>query len=219
MSGDQGEWGKNRFTNYIRNASFERAARQLRLQVDALLASYLPVRLSTVISSLFDLVGYRSYYTITLQQLFRSFWAIFGWGHVYLIGSKPYRILLVISSIALIGDVIYFWKRRRELPIHALGVLGLASLGVWGMATTRGVNSVFTDQFIPGARYAYPAIVPTVLFFVIGWREILNIVGKRLHLPTNLQHAVYISFFLVLNVVSIYSIYIHYNPGQRTLIP
>jgi hypothetical protein len=214
MNADLGTWGGDHFTNYVRNASFERGAPQLRPQVDMLLASYLPVRLSNVISSLFDPEGYRSYYSISMQHLFRTFWAVFGWGEVNLVGSKPYRILLIISLIALTGDGIYIWKKRRELPIHILGFLGLALVGVWGMATIRGVNSVFTDPFIPAARYAYPAIAPTVLLFVVGWREILKIIGERLHLPKCLQHAVYISFFVILNVVSIYSIYLYYNPGQ-----
>jgi hypothetical protein len=158
-----------------------------------------------------DLPGFRSYYTASAQHLFRSFWAVFGWGQVYLIGSKPYRILLLLSLIAVIGDGIYMWNNKQRLSWHILGFLGIALLGVWGMAAIRGVSTVFSNVFIPAARYAYPVIVPTVMLFVVGWLEILIIIGERLKISQLFQYAVYISFLLLLNGLSIYSIWLYYD--------
>jgi hypothetical protein len=133
VNGTQVEWGDERLDNFIRNASFERAVPQFRPQIDDFLTAYLPSRLSLVISSLIDFEGYRAYYTGAAEHLFRSFWAVFGWGQVRLLGSKPYRILLIITIIGLIGDMVYLWRNRRELPFHSLGFLGLHSseCGVW----------------------------------------------------------------------------------------
>jgi hypothetical protein len=79
------------------------------------------------------------------------------------------------------------------------------------MALTRGVGSVFSNVFIPAARYAYPAIVPTVLLFVIGWREVLNFIADRLKIPRSISYAAYITFLLILNGISVYSIWTYYS--------
>lgn len=84
--------------------------------------------------------------------------------------------------------------------------INIALLDVWGMALTRGVSSLFSVLFIPAARYAYPVVVPTVLIFAAGWREIIRIVGERIHVPTKYQFGIYLGLFIFLNIVSIYSI-------------
>jgi hypothetical protein len=205
------KWGSEIFSNYIRNASFELKALRIKPEADSMIKSYIPLKISNLLSSVVDLQGFRSYYTASAQHLFRSFWAVFGWGQVYLIGSKPYRILLIISLIAVIGDVIYLLRNQQKLPWHILGFLGIALLGVWGMAAIRGVSTVFSNVFIPAARYAYPVIVPTVMLFVVGWLEILIIIGERLKISQLFQYAVYISFLLLLNGLSIYSIWLYYD--------
>jgi hypothetical protein len=211
VDGEKVVSGSEVLKNYIRNASFERAALKIRPKIDALLASYLPARLSLVISSLIDIEVYRAYYLSTFQHLFRSFWAVFGWGQVYLAGSRPYRILLFVSSIAFFGDAIYLWRNRRRLPWDILGFLGIALVGVWGMVATRGVGSISSNIFIPAARYAYPVVVPTVMLLVVGWREILKIIGERFKISQVYQIATIITFLLILNVISILSIRIFYN--------
>jgi hypothetical protein len=112
---------------------------------------------------------------------------------------------------AVFGDVIYLWKNQHRLLWHIFGFLCIALIGVWGMATTRGVGSIFSNTFIPASRYAFPVIVPSVMLLVVGWREILNITGRRLGLSTIYQYAIYIFFLLVLNGLSIYSIWLYYR--------
>jgi len=62
--------------------------------------------------------------------------------------------------------------------------------------------------FIPSARYAYPAIIPTALALNIGWLEIGWYFRKRIK-PKALA-GIFILFWLVLDLLAIASIVNYY---------
>ena len=70
----------------------------------------------------------------------------------------------------------------------------------------RGVHSLTDTIFIPGARYAYPAIIPTLLALNAGWLEIARPLARWLRLPPIAKYMVYFLLFLGLDVAAIASI-------------
>jgi hypothetical protein len=83
----------------------------------------------------------------------------------------------------------------------------LPVLTIWGLTLARGVSSYLGDHFIvPVARYAYPAIIPTMLMIDVGWLEIGRLGNDHLKIPAKVVYALFICFLVGLNIISIYSI-------------
>jgi hypothetical protein len=94
------------------------------------------------------------------------------------------------------------------IPWDALALLAVVLLGSWGAAAVRGaIHLSLLQLFLPVARYAYPAIIPTLLVLAFGWLECLCLLGKRQ--PAWLKPAVLLGTFAVLDVYAIWSI-VHY---------
>ena len=107
-------------------------------------------------------------YGAALANMFQSFWARFGWNHVAL-APWWYRILAGWMAIGAVGAVVALVRLRgQSAPSvgRALALLAVAGLLVWGLCFLR---TDYFRPFLPGARYAYPAIVPTVLALMAGW--------------------------------------------------
>jgi len=108
------------------------------------------------------------FYKASLVNVFQTFWARFGWNHV---GLAPawYWLLAGWTAPAAIGAVVGVGRfRGKGAPsvVQAVTLLTVAGLLVWGLCFLR------TDvlaPFVPGARYAFPAIVPTALALMAGW--------------------------------------------------
>jgi hypothetical protein len=205
--GAYGEWGGRPFNNLLRNASGESAWPRVRPLADRWGEGIIPHgRPSLILYSLLDWDGAGWYYRATSETLFRSFWGKFGWGHVSLIGNKPYRPLLVLTFFALVGFVVGLARWRKKIDWHILLFLSLAMVLVWGPTLVRGVPYIWLRIFIPVARYAYPVIIPTMLLLVSGLRAFW---------PSQVWK--YVKFGLViglvwLNAVAIYSIWSFYAP-------
>jgi hypothetical protein len=153
-----------------------------------------------------DWKGAGWYYLGTGANMLRTFWGKFGWGNVLLLGSKPYWALAIVTLLGMVGAGWAIWQRRHVLTWEILLLLGLALFGIWVPAIVRGIGSMFGWAFIPSARYAYPTILPTVLILNVGWLEISRILGRWLHMVSKLQVAIYLLFFVALDVLSILTI-------------
>ncbi len=210
-----GTWGGVPFKNLLRNGSAEQSSFYLRPWADALgtkiFSDYQGQEsFSLTIYSLIDLAISSDYYEWVSANLFRTFWAKFGWGHVPLMGSKPYsQILLPPTILGFIGIGLALWQfrdRLRKLPWGALFFLVLTFSMVWGLSFFRGSTYLLTQIYTPVARYAYPAIIPTVLILSTGWITVLASIEKWLHLPGWVKYAIYVAFFSILNAASLISI-------------
>jgi hypothetical protein len=83
---------------------------------------------------------------------------------------------------------------------------------IWGSALLRGVTSVIGGSyFFPVARYAYPAIIPTMLILNIGWLEITRWIEKFGKVKQKYQLWVLVAVFILLDILSVYSIYKFYT--------
>jgi 4-amino-4-deoxy-L-arabinose transferase-like glycosyltransferase len=188
---DGGVWAGKSFVNLVRNASAESAGLRVRLWADRLGASILPdqTRPSWIVGVLLDLRGAGWFHREIGWHMFRTFWGRFGWGHVLMLGSRPYRALAIFTGLALAGAAAFLWRRRRMLPLEMLLYLGLTASAAWLMTLVRSENYVLLRIYYPAARYAYPAIIPTLLLLHAGWSELYRPVSQRL--PRALGLALY----------------------------
>jgi hypothetical protein len=201
----RGNWAGKAFENPIRNASAEQGWPRLRTPVQELLAKTSPIRPNMILASLADWQNSRWYYRTTLKQLARTFWGQFGWGQI----SLPRNVLIALSLLTAIGglgSLVGLARNRQHISWSALVVLVIASLWIWGAALMRGVQSIVGAVFIPSARYAYPAIIPTVLALCAGWMEGPRWLERRLRLPGWVKNALYLTLFLALDALSIWTI-------------
>lgn len=208
-----GFWGDKPFVNLLRNGSAERAWFKVKPWADALVAKYFPDRgrPSQILYTLFDLNATGWYYRTTAKNLVRTFWAKFGWGHVPLLGHKPYRPLAAVTVLGLLGASVALWKRRRTVPWDALIILGVALMVIWGLTWVRGSIYLYHWIYIPGARYAYPAIFPTMLVLNAGWYEITEWIRRFLKTPFWVSpFVIYLTLLFTLDLLSILSIVQYY---------
>ena len=216
-NGERGVWGEQPFTNLLRNSSAEQAGPGVQSWANEIgtkiMPAWPPSFPSDTLVSLLDWKGAGWYYQATGANLLRTFWAKFGWGHVPLSGSKPYRALAVVTLLGMAGAGWTIWQRKHSLPWDVLLLLGLALFGIWVPAIIRGIGSLFGWALIPVARYAYPVIIPTVLVLNVGWREILRLYGQWLRMAPKVQLAAYLLFFAALDALSILTIIRFYNPS------
>ncbi|MGC9399882.1 MAG: hypothetical protein ACP5HM_12195 [Anaerolineae bacterium] len=169
------EYDKVLPTNYVRNGSAEQTWFRVRSWFEDPFRQYvgrLPLQLSPFLTSVFDWERTRWVYAPVLGNLFQTFWAAFGWGNVRL-PSYVYKTLLVVTAFGLVGAMKYaFTCMRRDLSQfmqRSLWVLFVSGSAMW-IQTILRVHPIYgRDFFNPGARYAYPAIIPTVLVLTGGW--------------------------------------------------
>jgi hypothetical protein len=175
-NGKQGNWGGRPFVNLLRNPSGGDVAPRIWSWVDDRAAQLLPDqnRPSLILASWLDWQGAGWYYKESVLSLMHTFWGKFGWGHVPLQGDKPYRLPGIFTLITIGGTFWGLWRRWRRLAWDQAAFLGLVLAGVWIPALVRGVGYVgFWHVYLPVARYAGPAIIPTALVLSLGWMEIV----------------------------------------------
>ncbi|UCD97438.1 MAG: hypothetical protein JSV42_10700, partial [Chloroflexota bacterium] len=210
-SGREGAWGGKQFQNLVRNPSAEYSGPRLRGWVETFIAQRYPANPILFLGLLLDPVPLENYYTTTIKSLLQTFWAKFGWGHVVIRGFHPYTILAVFTLMGIFGAAVSLVRTRKNIRWDIFLFLGFALLIVWGSAVLRGLPSVLDGSyFIPVARYAYPAIIPTMLILNIGWLEEISWIEKYIKIPKNVLLGILILCFVLLDMISIYSINQYY---------
>jgi hypothetical protein len=210
---DTGTWAGEAVVNAIRNASAESAGPRVYPWVDKLGSRVIPYngRPSLLVYSILDHERAGNYYLYAVKNLVQTFWGKFAWGHVKLEGTAIYSILTGATLIGLIGCIAIIGYKFPQYQLSALGVLGLALLGVWGLTLVRGVFHLFNvNSFIPGARYAYPVIGPTMGVLGYGWWSILSSIGKRLRLKAGFLVAGLGLAMLAVDIWSVISVWKFY---------
>lgn len=219
--GNSGTWGGREFENLIRNASAEHSGLRVTPWIDDLGARFLPdhTRPSAILAYLLDWQGVGWHYRLTLERLVKTFWAMFGWAHIPLMGSKPYHILAAITIMGISGFIVWFVRQfiqqRGKLPWNIVVLLAFQMLVVWGGTISRGVVYLGNNRlYLPVARYAYTAIIPTMLIITLGWLELLNLlfIWKRSpKIPAYLPPSIWIVILLIIDIWSVLSIYQYYQ--------
>lgn len=211
-NGLEGRWGGEEFKNLVRNASAENSWPWLRTWVDRFLVENFPGRPSLFLSTVLDYSTVEFYFRSTVIRLFQTFWGYFGWGHIPLLLPYSYRILFVVTVAGLFGSLVALIKNWKRLNWDVLAFLGLAVIAVWGLAALRGTGTLVDSRTqIPVARYAYPAIFPTMLLLNAGWLELFRQVQSRFKIPQIFLPIGFFAFFITLDVVSIVTIVKYYG--------
>ena len=77
--------------------------------------------------------------------------------------------------IALVGAIGGLFRKRRKMPWDIIFVFALALTFAWGMAFARSFGfTILYNWYVPVARHALPAIIPTALFLTFGWLEVFR---------------------------------------------
>ncbi len=207
--GNKGDWGEQTFINLIQNPSMEKSwftlasgANRFLQKIDRAFPKY-------AIYSLQDFKTFGYAYQLTAINLFQSFWARFGWNHIGL-PDVWYGFIALFTAAGLAGA---FWRIRIGWKTYSakqkatLLWLSFALAAVWGNAFIRTTLPVFGGSlFIPSARYAYPAIIPTMLVLTAGWHNII-----RFSTNTKRWAATLFLFFLTLAALSLTTIVQYYS--------
>jgi len=168
--GEAGSWAGHPFVNRLRNGSAETTWPSVRPFVDRMLLKYAHRSPSRFLTSLLDWERSKELYRVAATILLQSFWARFGWNHIPL-PPAWYWTLAVVTLVGLAGAVVAYLRLRTQSNVRrraAVELLAVAALLVWANAFLR-VHPIGTRIFIPVSRYAYPAIVPTMLALAGGW--------------------------------------------------
>jgi hypothetical protein len=213
-SASRGAWAGQRFVNLARNASAEDVWPTVRHTINTpgtRYVSYNPPR--AILWSMLDPRG-GWYYATTLDQILRTFWAKFGWGHVPLLWDWVYALLAFLTGLGLVGGA-FAAVRAVKTSGGVVAVMALAFAGMWALAITRGAYiSLAVNPWIPVARYGLPVVLPTALLLTAGWRE-----WARLPLPAlarfrarhpNLNFLIFFCLFLALDVAGLVSVVTFY---------
>ena len=203
------DWAGQPVENLLHNSSFERLWPQVRPEIERYFwFSYSP---SQILASLSDPSTSAWYYRAAAENLLRTFWGKFGWGHIPFAWLGVYPLLWVLTLAGAFGAGVVLWRGRQRWDWHALAFIGLAVLGTWAAALSRGAGSLFGNLFIPGARYAYPVIAPTLLLFCAGWCAGLGWGVRRLRIAVWVQYLVYVALFVFLDGLGLFSILRYYG--------
>jgi hypothetical protein len=187
VGGEHGTWGGKTFQNLVRNASAEAGGLRFIPSLDRIGGKVLPDNTipSLLLTYLVDWKGAGWHYADVGRILLRSFWGAFGWGHVPLLRQAAYTLLAFFTVVAIAGCLarliltgfkkdIFPFPRQFSWDIAMLFVL--VFMLAWGSTFVRGTIYLASPVFyIPVARYAFPAILPTSLILAGGWTFILSI--------------------------------------------
>lgn len=206
-SGDSGQWGNDNFQNLIKNSSAEKGWPRIRSWIDNLVSENFPVRPSLVLAFILDPLPALSYYQAAIKMIGQSFWGRFGWGHVTLLGYRPYSALAIFTLIGIVGSGFAFLRKRKVIPWDVVFFFGVATIIIWGSTLLRGSGTIVEGHYtIPVARYGFPAIIPTMLLLDIGWLEVMHWLEKYLRIPGWILKVAFLLIFGALIGLSIFSI-------------
>lgn len=219
-SGSSGVWGNQLFTNLVRNPSAEQSGLRFRPVVDKITQRLLPdgTQGSLVLASLLDGAGSRQYYASAAQWLLVTFWGRFGWGHVPLLYSPPVGMLAGYSAITALFTIAWGvrWMLKSRLRIQnylseAL-FLGLAFILPWISAYVRAPMYLGqVNLYLPVARYALAAIIPTILILNLGLLQTYAALDRRFSSRGWITIGAWVSGWVTYALYALISIWVFYG--------
>ena len=95
------------------------------------------------------------------------------------------------------------WAKRKDLRWDIVFILGIAFLIPWMLALTRGISGFLVENpLYPWSRYAYPAIIPTVLMLCGGWLEWANLLKAKLKLADTTLGIIFLGGMFALSMLT-----------------
>ena len=209
VQGRAGIWDGRPFVNRVRNGSAEATWPKIRAWADRALLKVARRHPSQFLGSILDWERTSWVYGRTANELLQSFWARFGWNQLGLSGVWLWILpaLTILGTAGAVAAGRQAWRSGQARPwAHAVGLLGIAGLLVWGNAFLRP-HPLLGNPFIPVARYAYPAIIPSLLALAGGWWALTPKRFRGGYLPA------LVSALAVLDIVSLLTIWQFFYGG------
>jgi len=209
-----GTWDGKPFVNIIRNPSAEHAWFGV-----SSLANILKARLyidpALYLQTIQDVQGFGWYYKASISELFQTFWGKAA-SEIPLLGGYTYEVLKLISLLAFAGLFIYIIQSPSTFKRPELLFLLLVTILIWLPTLFRGTYWVFYFvPLVPYARYAYPAIIPTLLLFSAGMLRIMQWITARVGISKSSPVLIYQTFMGTLAVYAIFSFGGYFYPWLR----
>lgn len=209
-SGSLDDYLEGNSPNLVRNGSAEKGFPLFDYQLSQLISSVFPIQINDL-WHIFDWDSHQSYYKSSFARLFRTFWAVFNWGGVFLAGKYPYRWLVGITLLAAVGFLVHLLSKQRLIEKRMLVLLASVFITIWGAAFLRGFSSSFMSYtFIPVARYAYPAIYPSAFFFIVGLYKLVKLPKLKINIAEECGFSIFLFLLVSLNIWAIASFTAHF---------
>lgn len=167
-------WDGLEVDNLVRNPSAEKTWYPFRDAIQNLLSKTFRLRSSDLLAIL-DTPTSSPYFRDAAVYLYRTFWGRFNWGTLPLAGNKPYRIFIVPTILALVGNVVALFRFRSRINWNVVLFFFLMLIaGLW-YTLLRFVGDWYSYYLLlPQARYFFPSVFAAGFFLCIGWYTILK---------------------------------------------
>ncbi len=184
------------YQNLVRNGSGEKKWPMFSTRFQKLLFN--PLNFNA--TKLFLLVDFQSiswYFKIFVTTFFRSFWGVFGWGEVPMLGNRPYRVFIVLSGVVVLGMLLELFLRKRQLSYKALILILTVIFFQFVMVSIRGLGSWFvsSNPMIPLARYFFPVLIPVGILTCSGLNRFFCFIQEKIKVPLLVGRTIYILGF------------------------
>ena len=119
-------------------------------------------------------------------MLFETFWARFGWVNVRL-HPLCYLLIGLVCLASAIGLAVYVLRSRRT--VHPMSLLQKDALRVFFAAILFGFGMLVVKMLrdwdnvprpLTQGKFLFPVIIPVVILFMIGLRELVTPSRRRL---------------------------------------
>ena len=209
-----GTWDGKTFVNIIRNPSAEHAWFGVSEIANSLKAR-LYIDPALYLQTIQDTQGFGWYYQVSISTLFQTFWGK-ATSQIPLLGGYTYDVLQLISLLALVGVFIYIIQSPSLFKQPEILFLFFVTLAIWLPTIFRGTYWVFYFvPLVPYARYAYPAIIPTLLLINAGLLKSLQWITARFGLPNSSPIKAYQTFVISLAIYAIFSFGGYFYPSLQ----
>lgn len=204
-------WGEKIYHNLVKNASMEIGWPILYPASGEWIDRYFSLSIPNLLAILDKDVGY-PYLKATASHLFATFWWRFGWGDATLVGNNMRYLFSIISLLALMGNLLFLWKRRFVADWNIILFFLFATIFTVFMALYRASGNWIQYTFTPVARYFFPVIIPLCIFLTNGWHSWVEFFSRNhqtVH-PISKETLTYLILLLMYNVWTGYSIWVYF---------
>lgn len=206
-------WNGVAVKNLVRNGSAEKTTVAPRYWIERFASKVLPDKgfnsISLTIYTLMDFAATGKYYQGVALQIFRTFWARFGWGGLSLVGGTPYRYILILCLLAVVGFIFFILKNTQWQKIELYSWILLIGGILLFLAFTRGSNFILAEHdYYPNARYIYPVVIGILFLLNLGWYTWIERLMNWGKIPYVVMVLVYIGLWLYLDWRSVQALWL-----------
>lgn len=200
------------YVNLIRNSDSQEIWPKFRSNIINLMAK-LDYRIGEAANAIIYSLDTKATFWYTQRStvnIFRSFWGIFGWGHIYWVGQKPYILPLIFSIIGAILGVYAFLRYvpRNKTLLWIWFSIAIFCNYFFCWFTGISMQSYFLAPNYPDARYMYPSVLILMGILASGWGLIINSASGKFR---SLGLITYFLFFIYLDILSFYTVLNYYS--------